>query len=279
LSKPTHLRLRANFHRGDIRRRITRIATPTMTTTQSTTTLDSTPAASRAAWLDARLELLKKEKELTRLQDELSRQVRHLPWVKVPETYRFEGSDGAATLADLFGPHRQLAVYHFMLGAGWDEGCKSCSFIADHLDGMLPHLAARDVALIAVSHAPWAEIVPFRLRMGWKFPWYSSHGSLFNHDFHVSFTPEQMAVGEVDYNYAKRPFPFEEAPGFSIFAQSSTGDVYHTYSTYGRGVERLMGTYRVLDIVPKGRAEENLEYGMQWVRHHDRYETAPPSVA
>ena len=236
----------------------------------------SVPVASRDTWLTARLELLKQEKELTRLQDQLSRQRRSLPWVKVTEPYRFEGPDGAASLPDLFGPHHQLVVYHFMLGPGWGEGCKSCSFVADHFDGMLPHLAARDVAFVAVSHAPWSEIAAFRRRMGWKFPWYSSHGSRFNRDFHVSFTPEEMASGEVHYNYVNQPFPSEEAPGLSVFARRAAGEVFHTYSRYGRGVELLMGTYHVLDVVPQGRAEDNLGYSMEWVRHHDRYESAAP---
>jgi predicted dithiol-disulfide oxidoreductase (DUF899 family) len=250
-----------------------------MKTNPSSAYTDSLNPLTHDAWLSARLELLKREKELTRLQDELAQQRRTLPWLKVAEPYRFHGPDGAASFVDLFGPHTQLAVYHFMLGPGWEEGCKSCSFIADHLDGMLPHLAARDVALVAISHAPWAEIVPFRRRMGWKFPWYSSHGSSFNYDFHVSFTPEEMASGEVEYNYGKQPFPSEEAPGLSIFARNAAGEVFHTYSTYGRGVEMLMGTYRILDVVPKGRDEEGLEYGMEWLRHHDRYEIVASTEA
>lgn len=247
-------------------------ATHTANTIPSSTTADSLRVSNREAWLSARLDLLKKEKELTRLQDQLSRQVRALPRFRIAEPYRFAGPDGVLGLADLFGPHSQLALYHFMLGPGWEEGCKSCSFVADHFDGMLPHLAARDVALVAVSHAPWTEIEPFRRRMGWKFPWVSSHGSSFNDDFRVSFTPEEMASGKVEYNYTAQPFPFDEAPGLSIFSRDASGDVFHTYSSYGRGVEQLMGTYRILDVVPKGRDEDGLEYTMQWVRHHDRYE-------
>lgn len=236
----------------------------------------STPAAvtSRDDWLVARRALLQKEKDFSRLEDDLSRQIRALPRYPVTERYRFEGPEGTRSLTDLFGSHSQLALYHFMLGPGWEEGCKSCSFVADHFDGMLPHLAARDVAFAAVSHAPWTEIAPFRQRMGWAFPWYSSHGTRFNHDFRVSFTPEELASGVVEYNYTPQPFPSEEAPGLSVFVRDAAGTVFHTYSTYGRGVERLMGTYRVLDVVPKGRDEEALEFTMAWVRHHDRYENA-----
>ena len=248
-----------------------------MNTTPQLTVPTTAQVTHRDAWRAARLDLLKKEKELTRLQDELGQQRRALPWVKVSQAYRFEGPDGPIDFADVFGPHRQLAIYHFMLGPGWDEGCKSCSYIADHLDGMLPHLAARDVALVAVSRAPWAEIAAFRRRMGWRFPWYSSHGSTFNYDFQVSFTADELASGAVEYNYTRQPFPFEEAPGLSVFARNDSGSIFHTYSTYGRGVELLMGTYRILDLVPQGRNEEDLEYGMEWVRHHDRYEAPAAS--
>ena len=221
-------------------------------------------------WLAARREFLREEKEFTRLRDRLAARRRELPWVKVAKAYAFESTAGRLTLAELFDGRSQLAVYHFMFGPGWEVGCKSCSYIADHLVPTVAHLQARDVALAVISHAPLAEIIPFKERMGWAFNWVSSHGSDFNRDYHVSFTPEEMARGQVDYNYSLMDFPMEEAPGLSVFAKDANGDVYHTYSTYGRGVEVLMGTYSVLDLVPKGR-DEDPEATMSWVRHHDSY--------
>jgi predicted dithiol-disulfide oxidoreductase (DUF899 family) len=226
---------------------------------------------SREEWLRVRKELLVKEKEFTRLRDELSRQRREVPWVRVEKPYVFHGPNGEETLAELFEGRRQLVVQHFMFGPGWEQGCPSCSFMADHTDGMNLHLAHRDVTLLAVSRAPLAEIERFRRRMGWQFKWVSSHGSDFNHDFGVTFTPEEMAKGEVDYNYGMRPFPAEEAPGISVFYKDDAGEVFHTYSTYGRGVEVMMGTYNLLDLTPKGRDERDVPYKMEWVRHHDRY--------
>lgn len=236
----------------------------------------TTPApriVSPAEWLAARLELLRAEKELTRQRAALAARRRELPCVRVEKNYVFETPDGPATLADLFGERSQLIVYHFMFGPGWGEGCKSCSFVSDHFDGMLPHLAARDVSFLAISRAPLAELLPFKHRMGWRFPWVSSHGSDFNYDFRVSFTPEEIAAGKIRYNYAElAEFPFEEAPGFSVFARNAAGEVCHTYSVYSRGLEQLMNTYNFLDLVPKGRDEDGLEYPMAWVRYHDRYE-------
>ncbi len=159
-----------------------------------------------------------------------------------------------------------------MLGPGWEEGCPSCSYMADHTDGMLPHLAARDVTMIAVSRAPLAEIEAFKKRMGWQFPWASSHGSDFNRDFHVSFTEKEVESGKVYYNYTKQSFGCPEAPGISVFHQAADGSVYHTYSVFGRGVELMMGTYRILDLTPKGRDEDHFERSMEWVRYHDSYE-------
>jgi predicted dithiol-disulfide oxidoreductase (DUF899 family) len=222
-------------------------------------------------WLAARKEHLAKEKEFSRLRDDLSRQRRELPWEKVEKPYVFEGLKGQQTFADLFDGRSQLIVYHFMLGPGWSEGCKSCSLIADHFDGITVHLANRDVTLAAVSRAPLAEIEAFRKRMGWRFPWLSSFGSDFNYDYHVSFTKEEMAGGMVDYNYKTGPFPSDEAPGASVFLRDGAGDIFHTYSSYARGLDMLMGVYHFLDIVPKGRDEEGLHNGMAWVRHHDRY--------
>lgn len=228
--------------------------------------------------LAARLELLREEKELLRLQDQLAAKRRALPWVKIEKDYVFDSPAGRVSLADLFAGRGQLVIQHFMLGPGWDQGCKSCSYMMDHFNAAAVHLPARDVSFAAVSHAPLAEILPFKRRMGWNVNWVSAHGSDFNRDFHVSFTPEEMAEGVVYYNYGKRPFPVEEAPGVSVFARGADGAVYHTYSTYGRGVEFIMGAYHILDLVPKGRDEEGLEHTMEWVRHHDRYTQAPAAT-
>lgn len=232
---------------------------------------------SRQEWLDARQTLLAQEKELTRERDRLAAERRALPWVRVEKAYRFEGASGRLTLADLFVGRSQLIVYHFMLGPGWAEGCKSCSYLADHFDGAIPHLAQRDVTLVAVSRAPWPEIEAFKRRMGWRFPWVSSYGSDFNHDFHVSFTAEEMARGQVYYNYVQDSSPEEELPGASVFYRSEAGEIFHTYSCYSRGLDLLIGTYNFLDLVPKGRDEDRLGFTMEWVRHHDRYDGAPAS--
>jgi predicted dithiol-disulfide oxidoreductase (DUF899 family) len=230
------------------------------------------PVVSRELWVAQRRTLLAHEKELTRLHDQVARERRALPWVRIEKNYVFDGLEGKRTLADLFEGRRQLLVQHFMFGPGWEQGCPSCSFMADHIDGMNVHLAHRDVTLLVVSRAPLAEIERFRQRMGWRFKWVSSYGSDFNRDFGVSFTPKEMAKGEVRYNYSLQPFPSEEAPGVSTFYKDEAGEVFHTYSTYGRGVEVMMGTYNLLDLTPKGRDEHNPEYAMDWVRHHDRYE-------
>lgn len=224
-------------------------------------------------WIAARKELLKKEKEITRLSDQLSAERRKLPWVKITKNYVFDGPGGRVTLADLFAGRNQLVMQHFMFGPDWQEGCPSCSFMADHIDGALPHLAASDVTMAAVSRASLAKIGAFKKRMGWCFQWVSSCGSDFNADFHVSFTKDELAQGRVNYNYTMQEFPSAEAPAISVFYKDATGGVFHTYSTYGRGVEVLMGAYRILDLVPKGRDEDRLDFSMQWVRHHDRYGT------
>lgn len=234
--------------------------------------LTKPPVVSADTWLEARLELLREEKALLRRQDELAARRRQLPWGRVTKDYVFESPDGRVSLADLFGPHTQLVVQHFMLGSGWVQGCKSCSFMMDHFNAAAVHLPARDVAFAAISRAPLAEILPFKQRMGWNVNWVSAHDTPFNHDFHVSFTDEELAAGRVYYNYGMRPFPHEEAPGVSVFAKDADGTVYHTYSTFGRGVEFIMGAYHILDLVPKGRDEECLDYGMEWVRHHDCYD-------
>ena len=221
-------------------------------------------------WVAERKRLLAREKELTRLRDQVARERRALPWARIEKVYTFDTPEGARTLADLFAGRRQLMVQHFMLGPGWEEGCQSCSFMADHTDGMNVHLAARDVTFIAVSRAPLAEIERFRRRMGWKFKWVSSFSSDFNRDFHVSFTEQDK--GKVQYNYELQPFGSEELPGISVFYKNEAGQVFHTYSTYGRGVEVMMGTYNMIDLTPKGRDEG--DGAMAWVRHHDRYEAA-----
>jgi predicted dithiol-disulfide oxidoreductase (DUF899 family) len=226
---------------------------------------------SHVEWLAARGEFLTKEKEFTRLRDELSRQRRTLPWEKVEKRYEFDSTNGRVTLADLFDGRSQLIVYHFMFGPGWQEGCPSCSYLADHFDGSTVHLANRDTTLAVVSRAPLAEIEAFKKRMGWKFQWVSSFASDFNFDYHVSFTPEEKSGGKVYYNYAMGEFPSEEAPGASVFAKDAGGEVFHSYSSYARGLDILVGAYNFLDLVPKGRDEDGLDFTMSWVRHHDRY--------
>jgi predicted dithiol-disulfide oxidoreductase (DUF899 family) len=227
---------------------------------------------SRDEWLAARQALLAKEKEFTKQRDALSAARRELPWVKVEKDYVFEGPDGKETLADLFDGRSQLIVYHFMLGPGWEQGCPSCSFLADHFDGAVVHLAHRDTTFVVVSRAPLDEIETFQKRMGWRFKWVSSYGNDFNHDYHVSFSEDEMAKGEVVYNYRKSEFPSEEAPGVSVFARDEAGGVFHTYSAYARGLDMLLRTYNFLDMVPKGRDEGDLPFTMSWVRHHDLYE-------
>jgi predicted dithiol-disulfide oxidoreductase (DUF899 family) len=219
---------------------------------------------SSSEWLAARKAHLVKEKEFTRLRDELSRQRRELPWEPVEKQYHF----GSETLADLFDGRSQLIVYHFMLGPGWKEGCQSCSYLADHFDGPAIHLANRDVTLVVISRAPQAEIDAFKKRMGWRFKWVSSFGSDFNFDYHVSFA---HGGGDVEYNYGMTQFPAEEAPGASVFCKDAAGAIFHTYSSYGRGLDILLGAYNFLDMTPKGRDEEGFAFSMAWVRHHDRY--------
>ncbi|MBC8105436.1 MAG: DUF899 domain-containing protein [Anaerolineae bacterium] len=227
---------------------------------------------SREQWIETRRELLAKEKQLTRQRDELARQRRDLPWVRVEADYVFDAPHGKVTLAELFGEKSQLIVYHFMYGPEWKEGCPSCSFVTDHLDGAVPHLSARDVSLVLISRAPLTKIQAFQKRMGWRIPWVSSNGSDFNYDYHVSFTPAQKASGKVDYNYTMQKFPSDEAPGASVFyKEPATGEIFHTYSVYARGLDQLVGTYTLLDLVPKGRDEDKLGFSMEWVRHHDRY--------
>ena len=226
---------------------------------------------SQDEWVAARKRLLSKEKEFTRLRDKLSAERRELPWVKVKKNYVFDGPKGKETLADLFDGRSQLIVYHFMFGPEWKEGCPSCSFLADHIDGAAVHLAQRDVTLLAVSRAPLSHIETFKKRMGWRFKWVSSCGNDFNSDHHVSFTKDGMAKGKVYYNYDMHEFPSEEGPGASVFYKDGSGDIFHSYSSYARGLDMLVGAYNYLDLVPKGRDEAELPWTMAWVRHHDKY--------
>jgi predicted dithiol-disulfide oxidoreductase (DUF899 family) len=242
-----------------------------MTTLTTSEGIQNQEVVSPQQWIARRKELLRKEKEFTKLRDDLSRQRRELPWEKVEKQYVFDGPNGKQALADLFAGRSQLIIYHFMFGPGWEQGCPSCSYLADHFGGSLVHLANRDVTLAVVSRAPIAQIEAFKQRMGWQFRWVSSFGSDFNHDYHVSFTKEEMANGKVDYNYELAEFPAEEAPGASVFYKNGAGEIFHTYSTYARGLDILVGAYNFLDLAPKGRDEDGLAFSMAWVRHHDRY--------
>lgn len=235
---------------------------------------------SQSEWIAARKALLVKEKELTRARDALNRERRALPWVKVEKTYAFETLDGRETLTELFGDRSQLIVNHFMLGPGWGEGCLGCSFGADHLDAALVHLAQKDVAFVAVSRAPLAEIEVYRKRMGWRFKWVSSYGSDFNYDFNVSFTPAQLAAKRGEYNYQTIDPGIDELPGDSVFARDDAGAIYHTYSQFGRGGEEILGTYMLLDITPKGRDENGPRRNLtDWVKRHDEYDAPAAAVA
>jgi len=230
-------------------------------------------------WIAARKAYLAEEKAFSRARDALARKRRELPWEKVQKNYMFDTAHGKQSLGDLFGGKSQLIVYHFMLGPGWEAGCQSCSFLADHFDGSVVHLAQRDVAFVVVSRAPLSEIEAFQRRMGWRFKWVSAFGSEFNSDYQVSFTAEEKTGGKVFYNYEFiESFPSEERPGASVFCKNPAGEIFHTYSTYGRGLDILIGTYNFLDLAPKGRDEDGLAWSMAWVRHHDRYEGAVVDV-
>lgn len=226
---------------------------------------------SREEWLKARLELLKKEKEFSQARDKLTCKRQELPWVKIEKNYIFEGSSGKISLKSLFEGKSQLIIYHFMFETDWDEGCKSCSFIADHYEPAIIHLANRDVTLITISKASLEKLEKFKKRMNWKFTWLSSEKSEFNRDFHVSFSTEELEKGKGYYNFEESElFGTKEAPGISVFVLDE-GEVYHTYSTYARGLEDFLTTYNFLDIVPKGRNEKELSYTMEWLHHKDRY--------
>jgi predicted dithiol-disulfide oxidoreductase (DUF899 family) len=226
---------------------------------------------SRDEWTEARKQHLTKEKEFTRLRDELSAHRRDLPWVRVDKAYVFEGPNGKESLGELFDGKSQLIIQHFMFGTDWNEGCKSCSFWADNYNGFIVHLGQRDVAFVVVSLAPFSRIESFKKRMGWSFKWVSSFGTDFNHDYHVSFTPEELAAGEVYYNYAPRKTSVTELPGTSVFYRNDSGEIFHTYSSYERGQDMLNAAYHYLDLVPKGRNETGLPSPQAWLRHHDNY--------
>ena len=226
---------------------------------------------SKKEWLAARKALLVKEKKFTHLREQLAQQRRQLPWVKVEKEYVFEGPKGRETLSDLFDGKSQLVVYHFMFGPDWGEGCSHCSFWADHYDGMGVHLNQRDVSFVVVSRAPLAEILPFKKRMGWGFKWVSSFPNDFNYDFHVAFRPEEINKGSVFYNYKNVDLgDMTDREGVSVFYKDKKGDLFHTYSTFARGIDMVNTTYQFLDLVPKGR-DENPEEPQDWVRYHDRY--------
>lgn len=229
-----------------------------------------TETVSYSEWLEARQQLLEQEKKFTQLREELARLRRALPRVKLDKNYMFDTTSGEKSLAELFGDNSQLIVYHFMFGPDWEEGCPSCSFWADNYNGLDIHLQHRDTRLIAVSRAPLDKLQAYRERMGWSFEWASSLKSDFNFDMRVSFTPEQLAAGEVEYNYRKTVFPSSEAPGVSVFSKEDD-EVFHTYSAYARGLDAFNGAYQLLDLTPHGRAEDALDFTMAWIRRHDQY--------
>jgi predicted dithiol-disulfide oxidoreductase (DUF899 family) len=233
--------------------------------------LSKHPVVSHDRWITARTALLAKEKKFTRAKDELNRLRRALPWERVEKPYVFEGPAGMETLAELFAGRSQLFVYHFMFGLEAQEGCKHCSFWADHFDGAGLHLPHRDVSFVAVSRAPLAKLEHFKRRMGWRFKWVSSANTDFNYDLGVSFTPDQVKRGAMFYNYQTTDAGMPDREGASVFYKDSAGTVFHTYSCYARGIDMLNGTYHVLDLVSKGR-DEDPENPQGWVRHHDRYQ-------
>jgi predicted dithiol-disulfide oxidoreductase (DUF899 family) len=222
-------------------------------------------------WAEARKQLLAKEKEFTKLRDQLSQARRDLPWTRVTKRYEFDGPGGRETLADLFEGRSQLIVYHFMFAPEWEVGCKSCSFWADNFNGIVPHLNQRDATFVAISRAPLPKLQAFAKRLGWSFKWLSSFGSDFNYDYNVSFAPEDLADGRAVYNYAANRMNMSDMPGISVFFKDADGNVFHTYSTYGRGLDMMNTAYHYLDLLPKGRDEADLPHTMSWVRLRDQY--------
>ena len=236
--------------------------------------------ADRETWLEARRALLAEEKAYTRLRDSLAAKRRALPWVKVEADYEFDTAGGPMTLGELFGAKRQLIVYHFMLAPGAKAGCVGCSFLADHVNGIIPHLEQKDVTFVVVSRAPLAEIEAFKRRMGWSFRWVSSNASAFNYDFGVSFTPEQLEGADASYNFAPIKPPIADLPGTSVFIKDEAGQIFHTYSQFARGGEDLLSTYALLDMTPLGRQEGSEDGDLSdWVRHRDTYPQTAPAAA
>ena len=234
---------------------------------------------SREQWIEARKAHMAHEKEFTRARDRLAAERRALPWVKVDKDYVFDGPDGKVKLADLFRGRPQLVVQHFMFAPEWDAGCKSCSFWADGFERMIPHLAARDTTLVAVSRAPLEKLNAFKKRMGWTFDWYSSAGSDFNYDFAVSFTPEEIKAGHTSYNFGTSGFGIEDAPGISVFYRDDAGNIFNTYSCFARGLDMMNAAYHYLDLTPLGRHEEGLPYPMDWLRLRDQYQPSPAQAS
>jgi predicted dithiol-disulfide oxidoreductase (DUF899 family) len=228
------------------------------------------PVVSHDAWQAARVAFLAKEKEFTRLRDELSRERRELPWERVDKPYVFDGPHGQESLSDLFGRQSQLVVYHFMFSPTQDAGCKHCSFWADNFDGLDAHLRHRDVSFVAISRGPIDRLDAFKKRMGWTFRWLSSGRTDFNFDFQASFSPEQVATGSVFYNYRNSAMDMADREGVSVFYKDPHGAVFHTYSCYARGIDLLNTAYNYIDLTPKGRDEGDSP--QSWVRHHDRYQ-------
>ena len=226
---------------------------------------------SREKWLEQRLQHLVDEKEFTRARDALSAKRRQLPWVLLEQDYLFEGESGQVRLSELFGGHSQLIIYHFMYGEDWEAGCPSCSFWADNFNTIGAHLGARDAGFAAISIAPIEQLAKYKRRMGWEFTWVSSKGNSFNKDFAVSFSDEERSRGKANYNFNTATFPSSEAPGISIFVRGENTEIYHTYSTFGRGLDMLNGTYHYMDLLPKGRDEEVLDYPQQWIRRRGDY--------
>ena len=229
---------------------------------------------SREEWIAARKAHLAREKEHTRARDRLNAERRALPWVRVEKNYQFEGPGGTATLADLFGGRSQLVVQHFMFAPDWNEGCKSCSFWADGFERMVPHLAARDTTLVAISRAPLPKLLAFKARMGWTFDWFSSGASDFNYEYGVAFTRDEIDRGARIYNFGSSGFGIEDAPGISVFFRDDAGQIFHTYSCFARGLDMMNAAYHYLDLTPLGRHEDGLPYPMDWVRLRDQYQPA-----
>lgn len=226
---------------------------------------------SQDAYVEARQKLLAAERQLTKQREELARQRRALPWVRIDKPYRFDSAEGSSCLTDLFEGKSQLLIYHIMFAPDWDAACKSCSFWADSFDGMVPHLKARDVSFAAISRAPLPKLQAYAQRLGWRFRWVSAQSSDFNFDFGVSFTPQQVQAGTGVYNYGVSKAESTDMPGYSVFYRDDAGAVFYTYSTFGRGIELLNPVYQALDLVPKGRDEAGFDFPMSWVKRHDEY--------